>query len=123
MLTIHKPTRGSSSLFCIFCTKDFYKCGHNNVLELPNIDTRPGMVFIRGLLLVITNPFSLNINKTAVRKLLLSLPSSSLIHFTSLTLITTMGEGDTLSGIFAIILLWQLLKQEGWFGARERLWK
>ena len=62
--------------------------------------------------MVITNTFSLNINKAAVRKLLLSLPSSSLIHFTSLTLITTMGEGDTLSGIFAI-LLWQLLKQDG----------
>ena len=62
MLTIHKPTRGSSSLFCIFCTKDFYKCGHNNVLELPNIDTRPGPVFIPGLLLIITNTFGLNIN-------------------------------------------------------------
>ena len=53
----------SEQKICIKCS--VVECGHNNVLELPNIDTRPRLVFIRGLLLaVITNTFSLNINKT-----------------------------------------------------------
>ena len=96
-----------------------YKCGHNNVLELPNIDTVQWLVFIRGLLLlVITNTFSLNINKTPVKGsyffiyLLDTFFPSLLIHFTSLTFITTYNEKDTLL-IFVIIIM--AIAKARWF--------
>ena len=120
MLTIHKPRRGREALACFafseqkICIKCGVQCGHNNVLELPNIDTRPRLVFIRGLLLlVITNTFSLNINKSAVSceevTSFYTFFPSSLIHFTSPNY-NNYNERRYTRVILAILLLWQLLK-------------